>query len=267
MRFATILFISPVLLFGQRGGEQTIQAYIRGDGGEYGKCTAEVEVDDVAEVAISGGAGRIRNLAGRGARWIRLDCNSPMPRNMADFRFRGIDGRGRQTLVQDPRSGRGVAIVRIDDPKGGSERYTFDLEWRFGGGGSWDRGNPGYVDGWDRGWGNEIVYRGHGRGGFARAGGQRYEIYSVDVRVNRNSGQVTVIMDTNMGRDALSFTGRIQRISGSVIYADVRAGANRGEVAGAYGAMRISIGRDRRVRSIDMDGDVAGRRFRLDWQD
>ncbi|MCC6365461.1 MAG: hypothetical protein IT165_18260 [Bryobacterales bacterium] len=267
MRFATILFISPALLFGQWGGEQAIQASIRGDGGEYGKCTAEVEVDDVAEVVISGAAGRIRNLAGRGAGWIRLDCNSPMPRNMAGFRFRGIDGRGRQTLVQDPRSGRGVAVVRIDDPKSGPERYTFDLEWRFDGGGAWDRDGLDYAGGWDRGWGNQIAYRGHGRGGFARAGGQHYEIYAVDVRVNRNSGQVAVLMDTNMGRDALSFTGRIQRVSAGVIYADVRAGANRGEVAGAYGAMRISIGRDRRVRSIDMDGAVAGRRFRLDWQD
>ncbi|MCC6394847.1 MAG: hypothetical protein IT167_29915 [Bryobacterales bacterium] len=266
MRFGTILFISPALLFGQWGGGQTIQAYIRGGGGEYGKCTAEVEVDDAAEVAVSGGAGRIRNLAGRGAGWIRLDCNSPMPRNMTGFRFRGIDGRGRQTLVQDPRSGRGVAVVRIDDPKGGPERYTFDLEWRFGGG-AWEIDDVDHGGGWERGWGSQIVYRGNGHGGFSRAGGRRYEIYSVDVHLNRNSGQATVLMDTDMGRDALSFTGSIQRVSAGVIYADVRAGANRDEVAGAFGAMRITVGRDRRVRSIGMDGAVAGRRFRLDWQD
>ena len=57
-----------------------------------------------------------------------------------DFRFVGIDGRGRVSLVGDPREGRGLAVVRIEDQKGGREGYTFDLEWRgnsagYGGGG------------------------------------------------------------------------------------------------------------------------------------
>jgi hypothetical protein len=51
-----------------------------------------------------------------------------MPVNPANFRFRGIDGRGRQTLIGDPIRG-GAAVVRIEDPKSGREAYTFDLEW------------------------------------------------------------------------------------------------------------------------------------------
>jgi hypothetical protein len=56
-----------------------------------------------------------------------------MPANPGDFRFEGIDGRGRQQLVRDPRNG-GVAVVRIEDPAGGSEGYTFDLIWSAYGG-------------------------------------------------------------------------------------------------------------------------------------
>lgn len=122
-----------------------MRARIRGGGGADGKCTIEVDVDDAAEIQISGDVGRMRTLAGGPAVWRRFECSSPMPRDMADFRFRGIDGRGRQTLVRDPRSNRGWAVVRIDDPRGGREGYTFDLEWYGGGGGSYGRpgGGPG----------------------------------------------------------------------------------------------------------------------------
>ena len=67
-------------------------------------------------------------------------CTGPLPRNVADFRFSGVDGRGRQTLVSDPRNNRGVAVIRIEDPQGGREGYTFDITWSGGGGGPQDRG-------------------------------------------------------------------------------------------------------------------------------
>ena len=61
-----------------------------------------------------------------------------MPPNPGDFRFKGVDGRGRQTLIRDPRNG-GVAVVQIEDPDNGQEGYTFDLEWSgFGQGGGWN---------------------------------------------------------------------------------------------------------------------------------
>jgi hypothetical protein len=72
-----------------------------------------------------------------------------MPANPGDFRFIGIDGRGRQELVQEPRSSRGAAVVRIQDPDGGAEGYTFDLVWRGGGFGPGPTGQP--LGGMDRG--------------------------------------------------------------------------------------------------------------------
>jgi len=56
-----------------------------------------------------------------------------MPVNPANFRFAGVDGRGRQDLIRDPRNG-GAAVVRIEDRDGGPEGYTFDLFW-----GNWDQ--------------------------------------------------------------------------------------------------------------------------------
>jgi hypothetical protein len=72
-----------------------------------------------------------------------------MPTNPGDFRFVGVDGRGRQELIQDPSSGRGAAIVRIQDPEGGAEGYTFDLVWRGGGLAPGPTGQP--LGGRDRG--------------------------------------------------------------------------------------------------------------------
>jgi hypothetical protein len=120
--------------------ESSMRASIRGGGGgDRGKCTIEVNVDDAAEVEISGDMGRLRTLAGQPAEWRRFECSSVMPRNPAQFRFQGIDGRGRVQLVRDPRQTRGVAVVRIEDTKGGREGYTFDLEWEGGGGFGPDR--------------------------------------------------------------------------------------------------------------------------------
>jgi hypothetical protein len=117
---------------------QERRATMRGSrGGGSGKCTIEVRVDGVAEVEITGDRGRLRTVSGMPASWVRMECSDPLPANMADFRFKGIDGRGRQDLIRDPRNSRGVAVIRIEDPKGGSEGYTFDIEWGgpAGGGG------------------------------------------------------------------------------------------------------------------------------------
>src|SRR3954453_1948090 len=74
---------------------QNRRANITGGGGDGGKCTIEVDVDDVAEVEVYGDQGLLRTLSGGPANWRRFQCTSPIPRNVGDFRFRGVDGRGR----------------------------------------------------------------------------------------------------------------------------------------------------------------------------
>ena len=111
---------------------QPFRAQIAGGGGDRGKCTIEVVVDGAVEIEVRGDSANMRNLSGRPPQWRRFVCNAPMPSNPDDFRFAGVDGRGRQTLVRDPRGG-GPAVIRIEDPDNGSEGYTFDLFWRMSG--------------------------------------------------------------------------------------------------------------------------------------
>jgi len=112
-----------------------------GEGPGQGKCTIEVVVDGSAEVEIRGDNALLRNTGGRAPQWRRFECSGPLPANPGDFRFKGIDGRGRQQLIRDPRNG-GVAVVRIEDSQNGSEGYTFDIMWSEGrpGGQNPDRG-------------------------------------------------------------------------------------------------------------------------------
>ena len=107
---------------------QPRNANVNGPNGDQGKCTIEVTVDGAAEIEIRGTSGMLRNISGQPAQWRRFVCTSAMPANPANFAFKGIDGRGRQTLVRDPRNG-GVAVISIEDRDNGSEGYTFDLLW------------------------------------------------------------------------------------------------------------------------------------------
>lgn len=125
-RLLTILAVTAIA--GSAQQYQRRATMVGGGGGDHGKCTIEVVVDGVAEVEIRGEQGLIHNISGRPAEWRRFECNAPLPQNPADFRFAGVDGRGRQQLLREPRNG-GAAVVRIEDPNGGSEGYTFDLVW------------------------------------------------------------------------------------------------------------------------------------------
>lgn len=111
--------------------EDRIRANIRGGSGD-GKCTFEVEIDEVAEVEIRGDQGYLRTISGSPARWRRLDCNQALPYSPNNFKFQGVDGRGRQELLRDPNSNQGVAVIRLEDPKQGREGYTGDIMWRGG---------------------------------------------------------------------------------------------------------------------------------------
>jgi hypothetical protein len=252
----------------------TMRAEIRSNYSDRGKCTIEVEVDGVADVEVSGDRGRIRTLSGQTATWRRMVCSQPLPRNPIDFQFKGVDGRGRVQLVQDPRS-RGVAVVRIEDTKGGREGYTFDLEWNGGtydNSGGWGnddvyRGDRrGRDDGWNSspGWGNgngtynnrPIDFRGSGDG-YIRTSNRNERLRGLDLEV-RNNGRVRAQFQTDRG-DTLSMDGRVTRFDNGRLYADMSG-------RGLNGSMVISIDRNDRVRDVSMSG--FGRdQFELRWRD
>jgi hypothetical protein len=126
-----LLFMIVVLGVPVFGQAQQRARIVGGGNNGSGRCTVEVVVDGSAEVEIRGDNASLRNLSGRPPQLRRFECTGAMPPN-ADVRFRGIDGRGRQTLVRDPRNG-GAAVVRIDDSEGGAQAYTFELVWNAGG--------------------------------------------------------------------------------------------------------------------------------------
>ena len=120
-----------------------IQAQLTGGGGS-GKCTFEIRTGGTADIEIRGSQGRVRPISGGPAQWVRLKCNQPLPARPNNFRFQGIDGRGRQTLVRAPNSNNGTAVVRIEDNRGGMQGYTGDIMWNGGSGSGWNNGG-----GWD----------------------------------------------------------------------------------------------------------------------
>jgi hypothetical protein len=136
-------------LAGSASGQNLgMRATITGSGSpDRGVCTIEVLADGAAEVDIRGGNATLRNLSGRPPQWRRFECTGLMPNNPTNFRFRGLDGRGSQELVRGPQNG-GPAVVRIQDPQGGAEGYTFALSWGGDGGGNFQTQHRGGIDGY-----------------------------------------------------------------------------------------------------------------------
>lgn len=256
----------------------TFRAQIRGGGGDSGKCTIEVNVDGVAEVEIQGDQGRMRTLSGAPSTWRRMECNQPLPQNPLEFHFSGVDGRGNQILLRDPASNRGVAVVRIEDPQGGREGYTFDIEWRGAGGagyrgdgGGFDRGgndrggndrgddrdrprDDGRRDG-DRRWNDEIRFTGRGDGYFKNFRGPDEVLRDCQVSVDRG-GMVTVTFQ-NGRRSRMTFIGQLTHFDRDSIEADMSG-------RGVRGFMEIRRNGLDRITDITMSAE--GReRFELTW--
>ncbi len=209
MRFKWMISVCGLLLFSMISRAQTLprRASISGDGqAREGKCTIEVVVDEIAEVEIRGENGLLRNLSGRPAQWRRFQCNAPMPLVPLGFRFQGVDGRGKQQLVENPSSS-GTVIIRIEDDKGGTEGYTFDVMWT--GAGDPRQAKGGFGGGIGGGRDSDFNRDRGGRGFGARTGfdeGMRScEDAVIDQALDRLHPQVIVIRrtasDDNPGRN------------------------------------------------------------------
>jgi hypothetical protein len=248
-------------------GSVSIRANIRGGGGD-GKCTFEVVVDGAAEVQIRGDQGSLRTLAGAPARWVRLDCNQALPANPGDFRFQGIDGRGSQRLVRDPRNNRGTAVVRIEDPKDGSEGYTGDILWRGANGGNWGPGpgggrppaRPGFGGGgWNGQNGGTFNFHGDGNGFFVQRNGPNMRVRDVDVNLARN-GAINLAFQAQGFRGRLTFAGKATRYGRDSVHAVLSGGP------GIRANATIYLDRGGSVDRIDMDGSGRDGDFRLNWR-
>ena len=251
-------------------GAQQLQqrARITGGGNNVsGKCTVEVVVDGAAEVEIRGENGVLRNLSGQPPQWRRFECTGVMPPNPGDFRFRGVDGRGRVELVRDPRNG-GVAVVRIEDREGGAEGYTFDIFWGQGGGypesrggypGAYPEARGGYPGGGPaRRWTTEQAIEGC-RDAVTRQVADRFRTNSVnfrDVRMDDNPGRNDWVIGRvdvrRMGREErYRFSCSVNFNNGVIRSAEVQpieGYRERGYEGGAYSSDRAMANCRRAVR-------------------
>jgi hypothetical protein len=232
-----------------------------GGGNDAGKCTIEVYVDGSADVEIRGDRGFLRTLSGQPAQWRRFECSGPMPTNPGEFRFSGVDGRGRQELVQDPSRGRGgPAVVRIQDSNGGAEGYTFDLVWRGQGLVSNPVGQP--RDGRDRGGPPNDAARACQNAIRERAN-QQYGFRDIDFRgvnTDDNPGRNDAIIgsfDVRRGndRDTYRFSCSVDLANGRVRGVEISPGRDS-ERADRYAGRNDAISACQRAaeQRIERDG-------------
>ncbi len=269
--FALLGVTVTTAAWGQRVTDRRT-AEIRGGGGD-GKCTIEVVVDDTAEVEIQGRNAVIRTYSGQPASFRRFECNQEMPVRPNNFRFKGIDGRGRQDMVRAAGDG-GPGVIRIQDNKGGSEGYTFDIFWSggsgggFGGGGGFGSGGgfgnnrPGWGNGNGNGWGDgsgwgsngDVNFSGRGNGDYRDRNGRSGRLYDPTVNITR-SGSVTVTFESDQGQ--LRLTGRVDRRERGRVYANVSGGDLRGII-------EMDVQSSNSVRRIYLR-DEGRRGYELNW--
>jgi hypothetical protein len=188
-----------------------------------------------------------------------------MAGNIRDFRFRGMEGRGTPRLVQEPGSRNYyVAVVNVQDPRGGDERYKFELSWDWdgaGGGGIFPdrpttRPTPPSGDGIFDGGSNALPDMNMSTmgNGSLDDGTQRYGLIEASVRVRGDKCQITLITDR---RQRLEMTGRVSRGSPRCLINS----SNRGSTsANAYIHMEGN-----RVARVNVSGNINGRNFTSDF--
>jgi hypothetical protein len=252
---------------------------------DRGYCVVRLRVDDEVVVHIRGARLGFETVRGREAFDEGSECSQPMPFGSAmdNFRFRGVDGRGRVELAEGPDSGnRYTARVRILDSKGGDEGYTFRIEWdnrnpgqSAGAWGGWggSRGGQGQGSGWGSGtqaggsgwgtgtqagspgWGStsntgtwyESDFQGMTAGsGLARMAGQSdLRLTSTTLRLRKN-GQFQLEI---AGTQTVRFNGNWRR-DGDTAILDIRNGFSNG---GAEGTGRVAIVNNE-VQSLALEG-------------
>lgn len=120
--------------------------------GGGGQMTWEGNVDATVQITLRGRDASVRTLSGRNPTGVRYNFNDALPRRPVNVSVRQIEGRGNVRVIQQPSRLNGFsAIIEVNDPRGGDDRYAFEVDWdRFGGGGNDDD---------DRG--GKIVWRGN----------------------------------------------------------------------------------------------------------
>ena len=87
-------------------------------------------VDIGCEIEIQEKTHQVEDQGGQGTRERSFEFSDPLPSDGTPVSLRKRDGRGRVELLQTPNDSNDyTAVVRIEDSKGGSDDYEFELRW------------------------------------------------------------------------------------------------------------------------------------------
>lgn len=107
------------------------------------------EVDGTDEILIRGNKVRVEHLKAQPIQSQDHRFSEPLPDRDVHLRLVKVKGRGKVRLVQEPNSWNDyTAKVRIDDSKGGSDDYEFELHWRSDSWDDWDNNDWDHSDEW-----------------------------------------------------------------------------------------------------------------------
>src|SRR5579885_1921405 len=163
-----------------------------GQNGQYNQGQELFEwnghVDREVQLVMRGGNVQVERIGNTEPRGGRVRTFSQMPRTDGQLRIQVIEGRGNVDVIQQPSRQNGyTAIVRVEDPRSGSDTYRLAAYWQgyatsngdVYGGGVNNRGRDRDRDGDDDrrdNRDNRGVYNGNGNGGYnnGTVGSSRY---------------------------------------------------------------------------------------------
>lgn len=118
--FFVLAFLSAFILI---GGVERASAQ---DGSMVWRGT----VDDVIEIRIRNRNARTRVVRGKTYTDETYNFNGRMNRNSENVRVEKEDGRGKVYVFERPnRRNNWTTVIRVEDTKGGPDRYRFRVYW------------------------------------------------------------------------------------------------------------------------------------------
>ena len=92
--------------------------------------TWQGRVDSRIQIRVRNRIATIRTLSGRYPSNVRYDFRRALPTSTNFVSVRKRDGRGTVRIIEQPQRSNGYsALVEIDDPRGGDDFYSFELNW------------------------------------------------------------------------------------------------------------------------------------------
>lgn len=108
------------------------------------------EVDGVDDILIRGNSVRIDHREAQPIQSQDHRFSEPLPERDVHLRLVKVKGRGKVRLIQEPNSWNDyTAKVRIDDSRGGSDDYEFELHWRSDSWDDWEKNDWNHSNEWE----------------------------------------------------------------------------------------------------------------------